>query len=224
MQAIPCRQAGDKPSRYDSGQLKVSLSRTLAPGKHLVNMVDWKYSGFFLVRLDHRAHLPATKFLESGPGLRSNRTIWRLDLFHHVQSKARHSLAKVPPLLRAALSSRQIVRFDRNPGPDSSGLVSMEHAVPSARKKDLGGTRNFHKKSMEILWKSFNNILWTTDDSTIGRINICGDPDSTIGRKKPPKKSPGATRKRPDKVSAGGTYLVHVDSIFPCLPHQPCDH
>ena len=47
---------------------------------------------------------------------------------------------------------------------------------------------------MEILWKSFNNILWTTDDSAIGRINICGDPDSTIGRKKPRKKSPGAKR------------------------------
>ena len=45
----------------------------------------------------------------------------------------------------------------------------------------------------EILWKSFNNILWTTDDSAIGRINICGDPDSAIGRKKPQKKSLGAT-------------------------------
>ena len=41
---------------------------------------------------------------------------------------------------------------------------------------------------MEILWKSFNNILWTTDDSAIGRINICGDPDSSIGRKKPQKR------------------------------------
>ena len=51
---------------------------------------------------------------------------------------------------------------------------------------------------MEILWKSFNNILWTADDSAIGRINICGDPDSTTGRKKPPKKSLGA--KRPDKI------------------------
>ena len=75
-------------------------------------------------------------------------------------------------------------------------MISMEHAVPSCAEK--GGTRNFHKKSMEILWKSFNNILWTTDDSAIGRINICGDPDSTIGRKKLQKKSPGA--KRPDKV------------------------
>jgi hypothetical protein len=50
-----------------------------------------------------------------------------------------------------------------------------------------------HKKSMEILWKSCNNILWTTDDSAIGRINICGDPDSAIGSKKQKKKSPGAT-------------------------------
>ena len=67
----------------------------------------------------------------------------------------------------------------------------MEHAVPSCGEK--GGTQIFHKKSMENLWKSFNNILWTTDDSAIGRINICGDPDSAIGRKKPKKKSPGAT-------------------------------
>ena len=51
---------------------------------------------------------------------------------------------------------------------------------------------------MEILWKSFNNILWITDDLAIGRIEICGDPDSTIGRKNPKKKSPGA--KRPDKI------------------------
>ena len=42
----------------------LDLSRTLAPGKNPVNMVDWKYSGFFLVRLDHRAHLLATKFLD----------------------------------------------------------------------------------------------------------------------------------------------------------------
>ena len=50
--------------------------------------------------------------------------------------------------------------------------------VPSCAEK--GGTQIFHKKSMEILWKSFNNILWTTDDSAIGRIEICGDPDSSI--------------------------------------------
>ena len=37
-----------------------------------------------------------------------------------------------------------------------------------------------------------------TDDSAIGRINICGDPDCTIGRKKPQNKSSGA--KRLDKV------------------------
>ena len=46
---------------------------------------------------------------------------------------------------------------------------------------------------MENLWKSFNNILWTTDNSAIGRIEICGDPDSAIGRKKPKRMSPGAT-------------------------------
>ena len=72
----------------------------------------------------------------------------------------------------------------------------MEHAVPSCAEKE--GTQICHKKSMEILWKSFNNILWTADDSAIGRINICGDPDSTIGRKKPNKKSPGANL--PDKL------------------------
>ena len=59
---------------------------------------------------------------------------------------------------------------------------------------------------MEILWKSFNNILWTTDDSAIGRINICGDPDSAIGRKKHKKKSPGATVL--DKLT-----LAHVNLI-----------
>ena len=57
------------------------------------------------------------------------------------------------------------------------------------------GTHIFHKKSMENLWNRFNNILWTKDDSaTIGRIEISGDPDSAIGRKKPNKKSPGAKR------------------------------
>jgi hypothetical protein len=54
----------------------------------------------------------------------------------------------------------------------------MERAVPSCAEK--GGIRNFHKQPMENLWKSFNNILWTTDDSAIGRIEICGDPDSSI--------------------------------------------
>ena len=74
----------------------------------------------------------------------------------------------------------------------------MEHAVSSCAKK--GGTQIFHKKSMENLWKSLNNhVLWTTDDSAIGRINICGDSDSTIGRKHPKKKSPGA--KRLDKLT-----------------------
>ena len=55
--------------------------------------LELKYSSFFFVRLDHRAHLPATKFLESGPGLRSNRTIWRLDVFHHVIHRSGLSFA-----------------------------------------------------------------------------------------------------------------------------------
>ena len=63
-------------------------------------MVDWRYKWGYPVRLVHRAHLPATKFLEGGPELRSNRTTWRLDLFHHAQSKVQRSLPSVPPLLR----------------------------------------------------------------------------------------------------------------------------
>ena len=86
---------------------------------------------------------------------------------------------------RAAKSFNSTVMLDPIPG-----LISMEHAAPSCAEK--GGTRIFHKKSMENLWKSFNNILWTTDDSAIqicgDRIEICGDPDSAIGRKKPKKK------------------------------------
>ena len=54
--------------------------------------------------------------------------------------------------------------------------------VPSCVEKE--GTQIFNKKSMKILWNFFNNILWTTDDSAIGRSNICGDPDSTIVQKK----------------------------------------
>ena len=87
------------PPTAQDHQCTVRLSRTLAPGTKSVNMVDWKYSVFSLVNLDHRAHLPAIKFLESGPGLRSNRTIWRLDLFHHAPSEARRSLPSVPLLL-----------------------------------------------------------------------------------------------------------------------------
>ena len=37
------------------------------------------------------------------------------------------------------------------------GGFSTEHAVPSRAGK--GGTRNFHKQSMENVWKSFNNIV-----------------------------------------------------------------
>ena len=63
---------------------------------------------------------------------------------------------------------------------------------------------------MENLWKSLNTILWTTDDSAhgsaIGRINICGDPDSTIGRKKPKEKSPGA--KRLDKITYNWMIII----------------
>ena len=55
---------------------------------------------------------------------------------------------------------------------------------------------------MENLWKSLNNILWTTDDSAIGRIKICGDLDSAIGRKKSTKKNPG--------VMPGATVLDKI--------------
>ena len=89
-------------------------------------MVDWKYSGLFLVRLDHRAHLPATKFLESGPGLRSKRTIWRLDLFHHAPSEARHSLQSVPPLLRG--------RPELVPGTTSEGCRVFSFSTKSQWK------------------------------------------------------------------------------------------
>ena len=52
-------------------------------------------------------------------------------------------------------SSRPPAQFDRNAGPDSSGLISMEHAVPSPRvrkKKGLG----FPTKSQ---WKTFGKVL-----------------------------------------------------------------
>ena len=82
----------------------MNLSRTLAPGKNSVNMVDWKYSGFFsliwITGLISRIPIPATKFLEGGLRLRSDWTIRRLQRALYAQSKARHSLAKVPPLLR----------------------------------------------------------------------------------------------------------------------------
>ena len=60
-----------------------------------------------------------------------------------------------------------------------------------ARKKK--GLKISTKSQRETFGKVLNNILWTTDDSAIGRINICGDPDSTTGRKEPKRKSPGAT-------------------------------
>ena len=67
---------------------------------------------------------------------------------------------------------------------------------------------------MENLWKSFNNILWTTDDSAIGKINICGDPDSTIGRKKPQKKNPGAKRLDKFTVNCSGPWYVLINFLF----------
>ena len=76
---------------------------------------------------------------------------------------------------------------------------------------------------MENLWKSCNNILWTIDDSAIGRINIWGDPDSAIGRKKPNKKSPGAKRldklKEPSKwvgsrIKIASTFSYATGSLF----------
>ena len=106
------------------------LSRTLAPGKHSVSMVDWKYSGIFLVNLDHRAHLPATKFRDSGPGLRSNRTIRRLDLFHHAQSKARCNLAKASPLLRGP---PELVPGTAAPGFRLCMMKEIEPPNPSIR-------------------------------------------------------------------------------------------
>ena len=54
----------------------------------------------------------------------------------------------------------------------------------SIARAEKGGTQNFHKQSMANLWKSFNNILWTTDDSAICRIDVCGDPDFAIAREK----------------------------------------
>ena len=48
------RDWGERRPAIPTGSTIV-LSRTLAPGKHSVNMVDWKYSVFCLVRLDHRA-------------------------------------------------------------------------------------------------------------------------------------------------------------------------
>ena len=95
------------------------------------------------------------------------------------------------------------VRFDRNAGPDLSFLVSIGHGVNVPSRAEKGGTHILHKKSLEDLWKGFNDILWTTDDSAIGRIEISGDPDSAIGRKKP-NRNPGA--KRLDKLSAQGCF------------------
>ena len=53
-------------------------------------------------------------------------------------------------------------------------------------------------------------------DSAIGRINICGDPDSAIGRKKHTKKSPGA--KRPDKSRAMHVPRSAVRLHSPSVP------
>ena len=112
-------------------------------------MVDWKYEWFFPVRLDHRAHLLATKFLEGGPGLRSNRTIWRLDLFHHAQSKAQRSLPSVPPLLRVPPALLQGTRLD------SSGLTSLAWSTLFHRARKKEGLK-FSTKSQ---WKSFGKVL-----------------------------------------------------------------
>ena len=63
------------------------------------------------------------------------------------------------PPAAAARSTEMLEMFPR-------GLISMEHVVPSCAEK--GGTQSFHIQSMENLWKSFNNILWTTEIYLLG--------------------------------------------------------
>ena len=160
---------------WGGGDCKV----TLAPNKNQWTRWTGSTIAFF------RAHLPATKFLESGPTLLSNQTGGRLDLFHHAPSKACYRLARVLRLRGWFDSTIPAAWFPWSTLPAGAGK---------------GWTLTFHKKSIENLWKSVDNILWTTDDSVIGKINICRDPDSAIGRKR--KNSSGA--KRLDKISSWG--------------------
>ena len=82
-------------------------------------------------------------------------------------------------------------------------LISMRHAVSLCVGKE--GTQNFHELSRENLWNSFDHVLWTTYDSAICRIEICGGSDSAKCRREPHKKNPGA--KRLGKFSKGlGCY------------------
>ena len=64
------------------------------------------------------------------------------------------------------------------------------------------------RKNSESLTIGRVKRLWTADDSSICRIDICGDPDSLNQRKKPQKKNPGATV--PDKV-----ILAHLVGSVP---------
>ena len=80
----------------------VNLSRQT--GKHSVNIGR----GLEVVlsrRIRSPGSSPGDQVPGGGPGLRSNRMIWRHDLFHHAQSKAQRSLPSVPPLLRVPPAS-----------------------------------------------------------------------------------------------------------------------
>ena len=75
---------------------------------------------------------------------------------------------------------------------------------------------------MENLWKSFDNILWTTDDSAIGRIKICGDLDSAIGRKIPKKRVLHSATVL-DKVSVD-LWMFHVRAVLLIYSLKFCLH
>ena len=62
-------------------------------------MVDWEHRSFFRL-LDPRAHLPATKFLESGRAFLSNWTNPRRDLFRRAPWQGYCGRQRVPPCLR----------------------------------------------------------------------------------------------------------------------------
>ena len=103
-------------------------------------MVEWEYGSFFRL-LDPRAHLPATKFLESGRAFRSNcpprgvllqfKTVDARGRFMTLQSTARcflQCITEEHPPAAAARSTEMLEMFPR-------GLISMEDAVPSRREK-----------------------------------------------------------------------------------------
>ena len=92
----------------------------------------------------------------------------------------------------------------------SAWLIPMEHAVPSCAC-GKGRDWKFHKQSVENLWKSFNNVLCTIDDSAVCRY-LRGDPDYSI-RRKNLKKNPGAletsVRLTDNKQQAQGLFFKH---------------